>query len=140
MSNRVFSEHDIRHAQQTHEELMQNIDEYDGPEIIMTSRGYAEVWLDGEIVQFGRVVFDVDDDDYMVLGRFTLKELEAMPTINVGHFADLKYQVAFEEAKRVFRVSLSRCTVADGEPFDNKAVVEEFVGDAWEEVYEYQAC
>jgi hypothetical protein len=38
-----------------------------------------------------------------------------------------------------YRVWLSRCTVADGEPYNNKVTVEQLVGGYWKTVREYQA-
>lgn len=50
--------------------------------------------------------------------RYTLQELEAMPTLCVGQAADLKVDDGN------IRVWLSRCDVASGEPYDNKVTVE----------------
>ena len=36
-------------------------EEYDGPETVMLSNGYADVWLDGDVTQFRCVVFNVLD-------------------------------------------------------------------------------
>lgn len=52
--------------------------------------------------------------------KYTLKELNTMPTIEQGHFDDLK--VKTDNTK----VWLSRCTVQDGEPYNNKVTVEEY--------------
>lgn len=49
---------------------------------------------------------------------YTLAELQAMPTIRVGHTDDLKVEGL------VRRVWLSRLTVADGAPYDNEVAVE----------------
>ena len=65
---------------------------------------------------------------------WTLEELEAMPTLCVGQADNLKVETDNT------RVWLSRCTVADGEPFDNKVTVEELTKDGrWEEARTYQA-
>ena len=53
---------------------------------------------------------------------YTLAELEAMPTITVGQADDLKVET---ENRRVW---LSRCTVEDGEPYNNKVTVEKLTG------------
>ena len=34
--------------------------EYDGPETVMLSTGYADVWLDGEVTQHGVVIVTLD--------------------------------------------------------------------------------
>jgi hypothetical protein len=53
---------------------------------------------------------------------YKLAELEAMPTITAGQFDDLKFET---ENRRVW---LSRMTVEDGEPYNNKVSVEELRG------------
>ena len=65
--------------------------------------------------------------------RFTLQELERMPTLCVGQADDLKVE---EDGVRVW---LSRCSVEDGEPYDNKVTVEKWVNLRWTVVEEYQA-
>jgi hypothetical protein len=65
--------------------------------------------------------------------RYTLAELEATPTINQGHTADLK----FDTPRR--RVWLERTTVADGEPYDHAVTIEEYDGNAWRQVERYPA-
>ena len=52
------------------------------------------------------------------MSRYTLNELESLPTLCVGQADDLKIE------SELVRVWLSRCTKADGEPFDNKVTVE----------------
>lgn len=66
--------------------------------------------------------------------HFTLRELEKMSTRAQGQADDLKYETS------TYRVWLSRCTVADGEPYNHKVTVEH-VGRAgqWVTVEEYQA-
>lgn len=77
---------------------------------------------------------------------YTLAELEALPTLATGQADDLKIET---ETRRVW---LSRCTVEDGEPYNNKATIEEYQedhrpeslsrrnhGGAWVVVEEYQA-
>jgi len=66
--------------------------------------------------------------------RYTLAELQALPTLAVGQADDLKLE-NFPEP----RVWLSRCTTADGEPYDHKVTVERFDGARWRTVEEYQA-
>lgn len=65
--------------------------------------------------------------------KYTLAELEAMPTIHSGHFDNLK----FDDGKN--RVWLSRMTVADGMPYDNQVTVEKLIDGNWKTVREYQA-
>jgi hypothetical protein len=50
--------------------------------------------------------------------KYTAAELQAMPTLSTGQADDLKVDTGTE------RVWLSRCTVADGEPYDHKVTVE----------------
>jgi hypothetical protein len=58
-----------------------------------------------------------------------LDELEAMPTLSEGQADDQKYEGEDDEGR--FRVWLSRCTAADGEPFDNKVTIERYDGRRW---------
>jgi hypothetical protein len=65
--------------------------------------------------------------------QYTLKELEALPTLAVGQASDLKVDTGTK------RVWLSRCTVEDGEPYNNKVSIERYDGKRWITVAEYQA-
>ncbi len=53
---------------------------------------------------------------------YTLAELEALPTLSQGHTDDLKVET---ENTRVW---LSRMTVEDGEPYNNKVTIEKLKG------------
>ena len=44
---------DRAHARKIWEELQEDADSYDGPEIAMFSFGYGEVWLDGDVTSAG---------------------------------------------------------------------------------------
>lgn len=63
--------------------------------------------------------------------RYTAAELEELPTIAEGQADDLKIETAST------RVWLSRCSVEDGEPFNDKVTVERLQSGRWveEEVY-----
>ena len=37
-------------------------DSYDGPELVVLSTGYAEVFADGDVVQHGTALFNVSED------------------------------------------------------------------------------
>lgn len=65
--------------------------------------------------------------------RYTLAELEAMPTINVGYTADLKVDTGTE------RIWQERTTIADGEPFEHTITVERLIDGAWRTVDRYDA-
>lgn len=65
--------------------------------------------------------------------RYTLAELKNLPTLSVGQADNLKVETETE------RIWLSRCTVEDGEPYDNKVTVEKFRDGRWASVEEYQA-
>jgi hypothetical protein len=67
--------------------------------------------------------------------KYTLKQLEALPTLAVGQADDLKVE---EENKRIW---LSRCTVEDGEPYNNKVSIEQYKSDMgrWILIETYQA-
>lgn len=64
---------------------------------------------------------------------YSLAELEALPTITQGQADDLKIDTGDT------RIWLSRCTVEDGEPCDNKVTIEEYDGNRWVEVGWYEA-
>lgn len=57
--------------------------------------------------------------------QHSLSELESLITLAVGQADDLKIDTG------AHRVWLSRCTVADGEPYDNKVTHEELVAGRW---------
>jgi len=65
--------------------------------------------------------------------EYYLSELETMPTLCVGQADNLKIDTGTR------RVWLSRCTVADGEPYNNKVTVERLINGCWDTVDQYQA-
>jgi hypothetical protein len=65
--------------------------------------------------------------------RFTLAQIEAMPTISQGHFDNIK----FDDGKT--RVCLSRMTVADGMPYNNQVTIEQLKDGNWITTDEYEA-
>lgn len=65
------------------------------------------------------------------LGRYTAAELERKRTLSTGQCDDLK----IDTGKR--RVWLSRCTRADGEPYNDKVTVEKLVNGRWVTDEEY---
>ena len=64
---------------------------------------------------------------------YSLEFLESLPTLAVGQADNLKID------SKTTRVWLSRCTVEDGEPFDNKVTVETLENGIWADKYTYQA-
>lgn len=54
-------------------------------------------------------------------------ELEAMPTLNSGHFANLKIDTTKDGG--AMRAWVSRCTIADGE--DEPVTIEVLKGGVW---------
>jgi len=67
---------------------------------------------------------------YMI---FTLDELESLPTLSVGQADNLKVDTG------TVRVWLSRCTVDDGEPYNNKVTIECLNDGVWQRRKTYQA-
>jgi hypothetical protein len=65
--------------------------------------------------------------------ELSLAELEALPVITQGQADDLLIESDSE------RVWLSRCTVDDGEPWNNKVTIERYIGRRWVEVEWWQA-
>ena len=65
--------------------------------------------------------------------RYRASQLRAMPTIESGHFDNLKVQTADQ------RVWLSRCGIADGLAYDNQVTVERLVNGCWKTVSTYPA-
>jgi hypothetical protein len=65
--------------------------------------------------------------------ELSLEELEALPTLSEGQADNLKIESDTE------RVWLSRCTVEDGEPWDNKVTVERLIAGSWVEVEWWEA-
>lgn len=69
----------------------------------------------------------------MSKNHFTLKEVKSLSTIQQGQYADLKY------ASLYVRIWLSRLTVEDGEPYNNKITIEYFIDGKWIERDTYEA-
>lgn len=69
--------------------------------------------------------------------RYTLAELDAMPTIESGHYDNLK--IDSKTDKGHIRVWLSRLTVGDGMPYNNQVTVEQLIKGVWTEIDTYQA-
>ena len=67
------------------------------------------------------------------LNLWSLEELEQAETISVGQTDNLKIDLGG------LRVWLSRCTVADGEPYDNRATVERLIDGRWTTTHSYRA-
>lgn len=65
--------------------------------------------------------------------HYTLKQLESKPTLEQGHFDDLKAR------KDNVKVWLSRMTIADGMPYNNQVTIERYTGDRWETIDQYEA-
>jgi hypothetical protein len=67
---------------------------------------------------------------------FSLDHLERLETISQGQADDLKIDAG------VYRVWLSRMTVADGMEYDNQVTIETFNKEsgAWETFMKYQAA
>jgi hypothetical protein len=63
--------------------------------------------------------------------RYSAKELGRRKTRCVGQADDLKVESGDT------RVWLSRCTKADGEPYNNKVSIEKLINGRWEIVEEY---
>lgn len=69
--------------------------------------------------------------------RYTLAELEALPTIRQGHFDNLKIETFGDPPTRVW---LARTGVEDGEPYDNRVTVETLQDGCWIEAKSYPAA
>jgi hypothetical protein len=72
----------------------------------------------------------------------TVEELESMPTITQGQADDLKIEREMRSPNYAGpeRVWLSRCTVGDGEPWDNKVTIEHYIDGSWIEVEWWEAA
>lgn len=66
-------------------------------------------------------------------GSYPLSVLQAAETLIVGQADDLKFDLGD------VRVWLSRCTVEDGEPYDNKVTIEVIRAGRWVTWKTYQA-
>lgn len=65
--------------------------------------------------------------------RFTLAEIEAMPTLRQGHYDNLKIDTGN------IHVWLSRVGVKDGMPYNNQVTVHSLTDGIWKPVEEYEA-
>lgn len=68
-----------------------------------------------------------------MMKRYTLSELNAMPTIGNGHTENLKLE---QDGVRVW---LSRLDKSDGMPYDNQVTVEKKVDGQWTNIDTYEA-
>ena len=87
-------------------------------------------------------ILDNLGSEYNEIFNYTLEELEAMPTIHQGQDANLKQKIVAlntDELRVVFYVWLSRMTVEDGEEYNNKVFVRNFVNGSEFRVVQYQA-
>ncbi len=66
------------------------------------------------------------------MGRYTAAELKRKRTLSTGQCDSLKVDTG------TMRVWISRCTVADGEPYNNKVSVEKLRNGRWETVETYK--
>lgn len=69
--------------------------------------------------------------------RYTLAELQAMPTLAEGQFCDVKLHIKAETPD--LHVLLYRTTIGDGEPYNHKVVVEYKLDGRWIVIDQYQA-
>lgn len=65
--------------------------------------------------------------------RYTLAELEALPTLSTSQTDNLKFDDGLT------RVWLSRTTTADGEPYDHKVTIERQIDFHWVVEEQYPA-
>jgi hypothetical protein len=65
--------------------------------------------------------------------KFSLAELDEMPTLHEGHCENVKY------VDNDIKITLSRMTKADGMPYDNQVTVEKKVNGEWVKETQYQA-
>lgn len=56
-----YTDDDIASAVEEYKAIQDDIDNYDGPVTCIFSFGYGDVWADGDVTAFGRVVFTVYD-------------------------------------------------------------------------------
>lgn len=63
---------------------------------------------------------------------YSAEELNALPTLSVSQADSLKVDTG------KIRVWISRCGIADGEPYDNKVTIERLVNGRWEIFDTYQ--
>lgn len=64
--------------------------------------------------------------------RYTARNLKKLPTLSVGQADDLKIET------KTRRVWLSRCSVEDGEPVNNKITIEELLLERWRVIDWYE--
>ena len=64
--------------------------------------------------------------------RYTSKQLKEMPTLEQGHYDNLKIKT------ETTKVWLSRMTVGDGQPYDNEITVEELINGIWTVTRQYE--
>lgn len=65
--------------------------------------------------------------------KYTLKELESLPTLSVGQTDDLKIE------NNDTRIWLSRMTIEDGMEYNNQVTIEKLIDGCWLSTRQYQA-
>ena len=68
--------------------------------------------------------------------RYTAEELHKLKTIAEGQADDLKIEISSPFVPT--RVWISRCTIEDGEPYNNKISIEKLKNGMWKLVDEYE--
>jgi hypothetical protein len=58
LQSKYLSDADIRDLTKEWEAM--DPDSYDGPEVVMTSIGLVDLWLDGEITGYGRIIYTLE--------------------------------------------------------------------------------
>jgi hypothetical protein len=65
--------------------------------------------------------------------RYSLKQLQSMPTLHSGHFDNLKKDTGHTQ------IWLSRMTIEDGQPYNNQVLIKRLIKGRWETIHEYEA-
>lgn len=58
----TLTDRDKQHLRDEYEEILLDYDN-DGPEVVVTSLGYVELWIDGDVCAYGEVIWNVEDED-----------------------------------------------------------------------------
>jgi hypothetical protein len=88
----------------------------------MSSKRLTQLFTDNGVKQF-----KIREDNYK------LNELEKLETISQSHAMNMKVKT------NTMQVWLSRCTIADGEPYDNRVQIDKLINGVWTKDKEYKA-
>jgi hypothetical protein len=57
----TLTDDDKQHLHEEYQYMLADEEDYDGPETVMVSCGYVDLWIDGDVVAHGRTIWNVEE-------------------------------------------------------------------------------